>query len=281
MSFCWGFNWPIMKLALSEIPFLSFRAIGLVIAGPAFLIVAAIRGERLSMPLYELPAFLLATFLNITLWYVFSAIGLLLMPAGRASIIAYTMPAWAVLFGMLFLGERPTARRLLGLTLGMAGLAVLLLPDLAALAAAPLGVLSMILSAITWGAGTVVMKRFRWSLGTIALSGWQLVIGGFPIVVAAVVIGPFPGLEHAGVPALLATAYVIGAGMIFAQWAWYKVLAQLPASVAALGTLAIPAIGLLSSAVLLHEPLTMNEVAAVVLVIAALALVMLRPRERR
>jgi drug/metabolite transporter (DMT)-like permease len=277
MSLCWGLVWPLAKLALEDVPVLAFRAWGLLVAGPLFLAWAALRGERLTMPLRELPAFLLSTFFNITLWYVFSAVGLTLMPAGRASVIAYTMPAWAVLFGMLFLGERPTPARLGGLALGMAGLAALLLPERERLVAAPLGVLMMIGAAATWGIGTVVMKRFQWTLGVVALTGWQLVLGGAPIILAAIVIGPFPGLERAGLRALLAFLYVVFAGMIFAQWAWYKVLAQLPASVAALGTLAIPAIGLVASALVLHEPLTLDEIVAVALVIAALALVMRRP----
>jgi drug/metabolite transporter (DMT)-like permease len=230
------------------------------------------------MPWRELPAFLLSALFNVTLWYVCSAGGLALMPAGRASVIAYTMPAWAVLFGILFLGERPTPRRLLGLALGMGAIAVLLFPERHHLAAAPLGVLLIMAAAASWGAGTIVMKRFRWSLGVVALSGWQLVLGGLPIVIAAVAIGPFPGLDRAGPRALLASAYVILAGMIFAQWAWYKVLGQLPADIAALGTLPIPAVGLVSSALVLGERLTLDEAAAAALVIAALALVMRAPR---
>jgi drug/metabolite transporter (DMT)-like permease len=51
-----------------------------------------------------------------------------------------------------------------------------------------------------------------------------------------------------------------------------------PASVASIGTLAIPVIGVLSSAVVLGEPVGFGEIAALILVVTALAIVMVKPR---
>src|SRR5258708_26490118 len=92
---------------------------------------------------HEIGPLILAALLNVTLWHLFSAYGVSLMAAGRASIIAYTMPARALLLGAVVLGEPFGARGLLALTLGMAGLGALPLPVLpcpppAALLAAPL-----------------------------------------------------------------------------------------------------------------------------------------------
>ena len=115
--------------------------------------------------------------LNVTGWQLAMAYGLRLMPAGHASIIAYIMPAGATLLGWIFLKERLGAARLWGLTLSMAGLAVLVAPDLDRVLAAPTGVLMMVLAATSWAAGTVGMKYLRWSLTAMQSTGWQFEIG--------------------------------------------------------------------------------------------------------
>jgi drug/metabolite transporter (DMT)-like permease len=153
----------------------------------------------------------------------------------------------------------------------------LVLPDLARIGAAPLGTASMVLAALSWAVGSVLTKRRRWGVSTAALTGWQNCLGGLPILIAAMVIGPFPGLELADAKAIAALVYVVVLAVLFGQWAWFVVLERLPVAVASIGTLAIPVVGVLSSALLLGEGLGPTEVAALVLVVAALALV-LRPR---
>ncbi|HEX7969547.1 MAG TPA: DMT family transporter [Stellaceae bacterium] len=281
LSLCWGLNWPFMKIVLAEIPVLPFRALCLVAAGPLLLAIAAVRGDPLAVRRHEVGPLLLAALFNVTLWHLLSAYGVSMMPAGRASIIAYTMPAWAMLFGAIVLGEPFGWRGLLALGLGMGGMVALLLPDLHKIAAAPLGASAMMLAAMAWGAGTVVMKRFRWSCSTAALTGWQTSLGGLPILLAAIATGPFPGLARADAAALAALAYIIIFGMVFSQWAWFTVLGRLPVAIASIGSLIIPVIGVVSSALLLHERIGAAEVAALMLVLAALAIVLLRPATRR
>jgi drug/metabolite transporter (DMT)-like permease len=271
----WGLNWPVMKVALGAIPVLPFRGLCLAISGPTLLAIAAAQGSGIAVPRREILPLLLAALFNIALWHLFTGYGVLELPAGRASIIAYTMPAWATVLGPLFLGERLRAPRLAGLMLGMAGIAALVLPDLATIRAAPLGTASMVLAALSWAVGSVLMKRRRWSVSTAALTGWQTCLGGLPILIAAIIIGPFPGLEHADATAFVALAYVVVAAL-FGQWAWFVVLARLPVAVASIGTLTIPVVGVLSSALLLGERIGPAEVVALVLVVSAIALV-LRP----
>jgi drug/metabolite transporter (DMT)-like permease len=57
-----------------------------------------------------------------------------------------------------------------------------------------------------------------------------------------------------------------------------KVVQLFPASVASIGTLAVPVIGVLSSAVVLGEPIGFGEIAALILVVMALSIVMMRPQ---
>jgi drug/metabolite transporter (DMT)-like permease len=277
LSLFWGMNWPAMKFVLAEMPVLTFRVMCVWLTGPALLLLARLGGEKIGAPVREWPALLLASFCNVTLWYLGTGMGVSLIPAGRASLIAFTMPVWCAVFSAVLLHERLGPRRLAGLALGMTGIAVLLAPDAAWLRAAPLGVGFVLMAAIGWAAGTVTVKAAGFSRSVAQMTGWQLIIGGTPIALAALWQDP-PLHDLALSPeTFLVLAYIIALPMIFGQWAWFKTLDRLPGTVAAVSTLAVPVVGLLSSALLLGEPLGPSEIAALVLVISALTLVLFTP----
>jgi drug/metabolite transporter (DMT)-like permease len=281
LSLVWGINWPAMKFVLADVPVLTFRSLCLWITGPTLLLLARLGGERIGVPSREWPALLLASFCNVTLWYFGTGMGVSLIAAGRAALLAYTMPVWVALFSAILLREHLGMRRFVGLVLGMTGIAVLLAPDAAAFRAAPLGAFYVLLAAAGWATGTVTMKAVRFTRSVAQMTGWQLIIGGSPIVLAALWHDPPPHLLSLPGETQLVLVYIIILPMIFGQWAWFKTLDRMPGTVAAIGSLAVPIIGLLSSALLLDEPLGPNEIAALVLVVVALVLVLFAPAPRR
>jgi len=277
LALFWGTNWPAMKLAVSGIDPWTFRTLCLAAGGGGLLLVARMAGRSLAIPKTDLRPLILVSLLNVTGWQLFSAFGLTYMGAGRAAIIAFTMPLWASLLGVLVLGERMNAARIAGLALGLAGMGFLLAPEVERLIAAPWGVLLMLGAAVSWAAGTVALKARRWTMDTLQLSGWQLTLGGLPVLLGAVVAGHPETLLTASGASLAGAVYAMLIPMIYCHWAWFRVVALFPANVAAIGTLAIPVVGVFSSALLLGEPLGFGELAALVLVVAALGLVLLVP----
>ena len=277
MTLFWGVNWPIMKMAMTEIPVWTFRAMILSTAGVGLLAIARLSGQspRLARP--DILPLSLCTLFNIVGWHLCSGYGVTLMEAGRASIIAFTMPIWAALLSVPILGERFGWRKVVGLVLGMAGLAVLIGPDLAALGRAPLGAVFMLGAAVSWAIGTVGIKRFAWRSATTTLVGWQLLIGALPISIGMLLHDGLPDLGAYSSQAWLATLYVVALPMLFCHWAYFRLVRLFPASVAAIGTLAIPVVGVLSSAVVLGEAIGPLEIGALALVCSALAVVLLRP----
>jgi len=285
LTLFWGANWPMMKLALQEIAPWPFRSLCLVVGGLALVGINLIGRKPVRVPAREVRPLIFCALFNVIGWHLCSAYALTLIEASRATIIAFTMPIWAALLGRLVLGEALTGSKLLGLALGTAGLAVLIGPDLAGLGAAPLGAIFMLGGALSWAAGTVAMKRVAWTIGPGTLAGWQLLAGSLPITLGALWLQPFPDPTMLSPVALAALAYVLILPMVFCQWAWFKVVRLFPASIAAVGTLAIPVIGVFSSGLLMDEPIGGREFAALGLVCAALAAVLLvpalhRPRRR-
>jgi drug/metabolite transporter (DMT)-like permease len=272
LSLFWGLGWPAMKVVLAEIRPWTFRTVCLLSAGAGLLALARASGTRLRIPRSDLVPLLVTSLVNITGWHLLSAHGIAAMQAGRAAIVAYTMPLWAVLLSRLLLGERLGRLRLLALVTGTAGMAVLLGPDIHRLRAAPEGVAFMLGAAFCWAAGTVLVKFFRWHTPAAAVMGWQLLIGGLPVAAGALLLEnpPLPADISLKVGATL--LYLVLGPMIFCHWAFFVVVRMFPANVAALGTLSIPIIGVFSSALLLGEPITTAEMMALLLVVLALGL---------
>jgi drug/metabolite transporter (DMT)-like permease len=267
-----------MKIGLREIPVWTFRTLCLFLGGFGVLCMARVNGLTITVPRSELRPLILVSLLNVTGWHLCSAYGLVYMEAGRAVIIGYTMPVWASILGSFVLGERLTLARLTGLLLGVAGLLILIGPDLKVLGSVPVGVIFMLGAAVTWAGGTVFLKYFRWTMPITVLTGWQLILGGIPVIIGAFILEPMTVLFHVSWQAILATGYAVIIGNIFCFWAWVKVVHLFPASVASIGTLAIPVIGVLSSALVLGEPIGFGEIAPLILVVMALSIVMIRPK---
>ncbi len=136
---------------------------------------------------------------------------------------------------------------------------------------APTGALLMLGAAVSWAIGTVLIKRFTWHpMPVMALTGWQLLIGGVPIVIGWWLWEPVPDLGALSLPSAIGLAYAVLVAMIFCQTAYFKIVTLVPASVAAMAVMAVPVVGVLTSAWVLGEPVGLIEAAALVLVVGGL-----------
>jgi drug/metabolite transporter (DMT)-like permease len=272
LSFFWGLGWPAMKIVLGEVRPWTFRAICLLAGGAGLLALARAGGAGLRVPAQDLKPLVITALINITGWHILSAHGIARMQAGRAAIIAYTMPLWAILLSRFLLGERISLRKTSALVFGFGGLLLLLWPDIQKVGAAPSGAVLMLGAAACWGAGTVLVKFYRWHMPGSLVMGWQLLIGGIPIAAGTFLLEPITAVAAISAKALLTFIFVVLFPIIFCHWAFFTVIQVFPAHVAALGTLSIPVIGVFSSALLLGERLTASELAALLLVVISLGL---------
>lgn len=277
LSLFWGVNFPMIKLAVTDIDPWTFRTICLGVGGVGLLAIHRLAGGSLAVPRRQIGVLIGCSLLNITGWQLSIAFGLSLMEAGRGVIIAYTMPIWASLLAVALLGERFTQRRAFGLGLAVVGLLLLVLPDLDGLLADPAGPALVLLAAVSWGAGTVATKSVDWHMPVAQLTGTMLLIGGVPVVIGMAVLGEPATLAAAGPASLVGLAYSATIPMVFCHYAWFKTVRLLPANLAAIGTVAIPVVGVLTSALILGERVGWAEVAALLAVAAALALVLVQP----
>jgi len=275
VSLFWGTNWVALKLSLAEIPVWQYRAVTSEISGLALLLIATLGGRSIRVPRSVWGPLALGALFNTTLWQILIAYGVKLIAASEAAVLAYTMPIWSMLLAALFLGERLTPRMLASLAFAMAGIFALVSPGLAKLGQSPLGIAMTLAAAVSWALGTFVQKRVAWPLSVLAVAGWQLLLGGLPFILVAAN-EPFVMLE-ASPTALWAAVYTVALPLLFCQYAWLKVVSLFPASVASLGTVMVPIVGVLSGALLLGEPLGWREITALVAVLLSLVLLLPQP----
>jgi len=273
----WGFNWPMMKLAVTEMAPMRFRTLCLVAGVAGLFTVARTGGQPLAVPAGQWPRLIAMALFNICGWNICAIYGVSLMASGRAAILGYTMPVWSVPLSVWLLGEPFTRRRALGVTLGLSGMLFLLGGEIQAVGRSPLGALCMLGAAFTWAVGTVIMKRWPVNLPVSSLTAWQMVIGLGPILAIALFAerGPFNPFALSTGP-LLGVLFNLVVAFNFCYWAWNKIATVAPLSVSSLSVMMIPVVGVFSGFLVLGEVPRWSDYAALLLVSASLATV-LRP----
>src|ERR1700744_263384 len=88
----WGFNWPVTKFLIGELPPLTLRGLSGVVGALLLAGLAVMRRQSLHVPREIWPRLLLAAVLNVTLWMVVMGLALVSLPPHEAAVIAYTMP---------------------------------------------------------------------------------------------------------------------------------------------------------------------------------------------
>lgn len=270
----WGLNWPIMKVALAELPPLYFRGSCLFLGGLGMLAIAR-AGGSIAVPRERWGRLLVVSLFNIVGWNVLLVYGVLLLPSGRAALLGYTMPVWSVLLSVWLLGERLTGPRLIGLVLGFAGVLVLMGGSLGGMLQAPVGVICMIAAAWSWALGVVLLKRLPVGLSTTALTGWMMLLGSLPMLAAAIPLETSRLVVPSFWPAF-GLVYSVFIAFMFCYWAWNRIVLMVPVAVSSLSSLVTPLIGVLGGAIFLGEQPGWREGLAALLILAAVGVVSLK-----
>jgi drug/metabolite transporter (DMT)-like permease len=279
LALVWGCNWPVLKLGVTELAPLTFRAASLPFAALGLLLVSRLSGDSIIVPRALWPRLAVLSLLNIVGWNSLVLFGVKEMAAGRSAILAYTLPMWSVLFSLFLLHEPLSPRKIIGLVLGMSGMAVLLGDDVAALGRSPKGTLLILGAALSWGLGTVLLRLWKPAVAQATLTAWMMLLGWVPIALAAPFFDPHPlsALATMSGSAWFAVLYNIFLAGTVAHWVWFRMARTLPVAVSGLSSLPVPVVGVLSGMLFLGERPGTTEFIALALVLASLGAVLFTP----
>ncbi|HVL75651.1 MAG TPA: DMT family transporter [Noviherbaspirillum sp.] len=279
LTFFWGINWPIMKLGVTDYPPLTFRTLSMLGGLPVIWLAARLQGVSLAVPAGRVMEVVRLAVPNMLIWHVFMILGVSLLTSGRSAILGYTMPVWAVLFALLFFGERPTRPAWIGVGCAFAGALLLLSSEVAAFSGSPLGTLFALIAAAGWGYGTVAMRHSRIEMPTISLTFWMLGLTSVVMVLASWI---FESARWTMPDGTTWAAIVYNALIVFgfAHVVWFQLARMLPPFISGLSVMMIPVLGVFSGAWWLNETLHWQDFAAMLLILVAMSTVLLKPRLR-
>jgi drug/metabolite transporter (DMT)-like permease len=269
----WAGNWPLMKLALDDAPPLTFVLLRLVgtVALMAPILVA------LRMPLLPATGDRLGLFivgqLQVAAWVIFGIIGLAILPAGRAIVLAYTMPLWAIPIELWLAPGLLRRGQLAGAAVGFAGLLLFMNPGLVDWAdwRVLVGNAMLLLAAICWALGSVLYRRHKWRSGFWTQTFWQLVVS--TVVVAAVALPSALGERVDWTPRLVAVlAYNWVVTTAIGYFLWAKVLSVMTAGVAGQVMALTPVGGFLWSVAVFGGEITWDVVVSILLIVGGIIL---------
>ncbi len=278
LTFVWGTNWPLFRIALDELPVLTFRTVVLSTATLMLGAILLVRRESFAVPKGKWPALAAASAMNLAVWNIATSMAVLYIPSGHASVLAYTMPLWVALLGFVVFRQRLTGRLLAAILIGAAAVVALMIPNFTSYARAPQGLFWGLLAGFCWAVGTFIVKRTSWPGMGLSLTFWQVVITLPPIALGALLIDGLP--THWPSPLVMAATIYTGAiPMALGTATWFALVKLLPTQVAALSSIAIPIVAIASGILILNEPLSVLQAVAIASTVISLWLALV-PRSR-
>ena len=256
LSLIWGYNWVVMKKVLRDVDPFDFSALRTFFGALSLFVVLALRrrplrpvalGGTLWLGLLQT-----AAFTGLIQWALVSG------GAGKTAVLVYTMPFWLLMLARTFLGERMRGSQWIAVGLAFAGLVLIVEPwtlrgDLQS-------TLLAVLAGLVWAASAVWAKRLRGNVQVdlLSLTAWQMLLGSLVLCVIAWLLPSEPPRITPYFVGALAYNALFATGLAWLMWLF--ILDRLPAGLAGLSSLVIPAVGVLSGWIELGErPSTMES----------------------
>jgi drug/metabolite transporter (DMT)-like permease len=277
LALIWGGTFFFIEVALLDLPPLTIVLGRVGLAALALLAVALLLGLRLPREPGLWRALLVMGALNNVLPFTLIATAQTEITSGLAAILNSTAPLFSLLLAHAVAGgERITSQRLLGLLLGIAGVAVLVGPDaLAGLGAHGLAQIAVLGAAFSYACAALYGRRFR-NLPPLVVACGQLMGSTLLILPAALVIDR-PWQLAPGTATWVALLSLALLGTALAYLAYFRLLASAGATNLLLVALLAPASALALGVLLLGEPVFPAMMVGMTLIAAGLATIDGRP----
>jgi drug/metabolite transporter (DMT)-like permease len=271
----WGISWPIYKIALEYTPPLLFAGLRTFVGGMLLIVVFWSKRKEIRWK-KSWPIYLISSVFNVALFYGLQTVGMMHMPSGLFSVIVYLQPVLVGIMAWLWLGESMTALKVVGLIIGVLGVAAVSAGGLSGHIAI-LGIVLALMTAVSWAIGTVYVKKVGLQVDSIWLVAFQCTFGGIALTSVGSVTEKWSDIvwnEHFVIG--LVFGIVLG---ISASWlVYFKLVNSGDASKVASYTFLVPLISVVSGALFLNESFSIYLLIGLVLIGISIYLVNRKPK---
>src|SRR5262249_19139204 len=253
-AFCliWSSAFAVSKIALADCPPLLLASARCLLAG-AVVAAAALAGTQWRLARRDLTIFAVLGVANNALYLGLIGIGMGGVSAGLAALIASANPVLTALLASIFLGERLTWRKALGLLLGIGGVAIIVESRLTG-GESPIGVAFVIGALLALVGGTILFKRLAPSGGLWIGNGVQSLAGGLALAPFASTLESVGDVAPSG-RLIMAFAFLVLLSSVVAYLLWFHLLTVAGATAASAYHFLMPPLGVFFGWLLLGEGL--------------------------
>lgn len=277
----WGTTFISTKVLLADfqpVDILFYR----FTLGFLALFLACPRRLKLTDRRQEL-TFALAGLCGICLYYLLENIALTYTLASNVGVICSVAPFFTALFSHLFMRgeEKLRVNFFLGFLVAMAGI-VLISFNGSQLQLNPMGDLLALAAAIVWGCYAVLSRKISgFGYNTIQATRRTFLYGILFMIPALFFFGFRPGLERLANGVYLANLLFLGLGASAACFVtWNLAVKVLGAVKTSVYIYIVPVVTMVTSALILHEPITPLSAVGMALTLAGLFLSEFKPRSK-
>lgn len=277
LAVIWGYNWVVMKQALAFIGPFQFGAVRTFLAAVflfalLWLLKKPLRPQHL-LRMTVIGVLQTSGFTGLIIWALVEG------GAGKVAVLTYTMPFWVMVLAWPMLGEKIRGMQWLAALASVGGLVCILEPW--HLHGSLLSNALAVMAGVCWALAVVLAKRLHHQapeMDLLSFTAWQMLVGSLPLVMTGLLI---PAAPIQWTPYLFgALAYNIIACNALAWLLWLFALRRLPAGVASMISLLAPVIGVLAAWMQLNEVPSRLEMAGMLLIAMALAIIAIHSMRR-
>ena len=282
LALIWGASFLSIKLGVTDMGPTGLVLVRSISGAVALALILSVMRRPLVGPRWKslLVPFAIMAVINALLPWAAIAWGEERISSGLASILNATATLWtAILVFWIVPAERPTPLNYLGVLIGIAGVVILVLPDIVAhgVSASFLGVLAVLIAAFSYALAALYQRTRLRGLSVYEQSFGQTVATALLAIPIAA-----PALPHFHF-GLLSFAAVVGLGVFgtgVAYLLFYYVMNSLGAVRATAVTLVVPLTAVFWGVLLLHESLSVPIVAGMLVILAGIVLTNVRRSPR-
>ncbi|HEU5288229.1 MAG TPA: EamA family transporter [Candidatus Limnocylindria bacterium] len=278
----WGSTYFAIAIMVQTLPPLVAAGARFFIAGLALAVWLAVRDRAaLRVTRHQLASAALVGILLLAGGNGLVTLGERTVPSGLAALIVASVPLWIVLL-RLGAGDRPHVDVVAGVTVGIVGVAVLVVPTGMSGAVDVAGLAMLVGATLSWSVGTFISPRIRMPKVPLASTALQMLAAGVVLPLVAVPLGEYRAIDlaHASAQSVLAFAYLVVFGSIVAFSAYTWLLQHASVSLVSTYAYVNPVIAVFLGTLFLREPLTPTMLAGAALILAAVAFIVTRTATR-
>ena len=277
----WGSTYLAIAIAVQTLPPLLSAGVRFCVAGLVLLAFVAVR-RGLKVRREQVIGAAIVGLLLLVGGNGFVVLAERTVPSGLTALIIASVPLWIVIFRRIA-GDRISASTFIGVAVGFAGVAFLVVPRGASGAVDPFGLGLLLIATLSWALGTFLAPRLRMPNDSLLSTGIQQLAGGLVLVVASAVIGEFGHLqpETWSANSLLAMAYLVVFGSLVAFTAYSWLLQHAPVSLVSTYAYVNPVVAVVLGALILAEPITPSILVGAAIIVTAVAFIVSRESARQ